>query len=110
MLRAKWSDMSLAVFYGCLMAGTFPDLWNIVRIVLLYKWAGRPVMLASSFCPFCILDSAGKLPELLILQRLSAFVAETGGLASYQYGFRPGISNFVCHQGGDGRCGIHGVG
>lgn len=81
-LCAKRPDVPLAVFNGCLAAGTFPDVWRTARLVLLHKEAEMPMTIASSFRPLCMLNSAGKLLERLILRSLSTFVAETGGLTS----------------------------
>lgn len=47
---------------------------------------------SSSYRPLCMLDSAGKLLERLILHRINDHLDETGQRAETQFGFRSGRS------------------
>ncbi|CAB0044073.1 unnamed protein product, partial [Trichogramma brassicae] len=46
----------------------------------------------SSYRPLCMLDTAGKILERIICDRLEAFTERPGGLSERQYGFRKGRS------------------
>lgn len=59
-------------------------------MVFLYQGSDKLVSSPFSFRPQCMLDSAGKVLEGLVSQRLSEHMDRMGGLASNQYGFRTG--------------------
>lgn len=67
----------------------FPIEWKVAKLVLVRKGM-KPLENPSSFRPICLLDIEGKLYEHLLLERLNAELARTGGLAENQYGFRKG--------------------
>lgn len=79
----------LDVFNRCLTLGEFPARWKRQRLVLLLK-GNKPLDEPSSFRPLCLLDTAGKLLERLLLARLETALEETEGLSDRQYGFRKG--------------------
>ncbi|CAB0029023.1 unnamed protein product [Trichogramma brassicae] len=56
--------------------------------------AARPdiFLRPSSYRPLCMLDTAGKILERIICDRLEAFTERPGGLSERQYGFRKGRS------------------
>ncbi|CAB0032923.1 unnamed protein product [Trichogramma brassicae] len=54
--------------------------------------AGKPPDEPSSYRPLCMLDTAGKILERIICNRLEAFTERPGGLSERQYGFRKGRS------------------
>ena len=60
-------------------------------MVLLRK-GNKPLRVASSYRPICLLDTMGKLLEELILQRLQAHLVGENGLSENQFGFRKGGS------------------
>lgn len=69
--------------------GEFPSQWKIAKLVLLPKGkgsSGEP----TSFRPLSLLDSEGKLYEMLIADRLEKEIERTGGLSDNQFGFRKG--------------------
>lgn len=80
------------VFNACLWEGFFPGSWKVARLALVYKEGGKPLASPSSYRPLCMINSAAKLMERLVLSRLSRAVAANGGLSDSQYGFRPGRS------------------
>lgn len=82
----------LETFNACLREGEFPRRWKTARLALLYKGAGKPVTNPSSYRPLCLLDTAGKMLERLILMRLNQYLDQTGQRAENQYGFRRGRS------------------
>lgn len=57
------------VFDNCLKDAVFPSIWNKAYVVLLPK-PGRPLEDPSSYRPLCMLDTAGKLLEKLLVKRL----------------------------------------
>ncbi|CAB0034884.1 unnamed protein product [Trichogramma brassicae] len=82
---------SLRVYTMCLETGVFPSGWKRQRLVLLPK-PGKPPDEPSSYRPLCMLDTAGKILERIICDRLEAFTERPGGLSERQYGFRKGRS------------------
>ncbi|CAB0032732.1 unnamed protein product [Trichogramma brassicae] len=84
-------DIFLRVYTMCLETGVFPSGWKRQRLVLLPK-PGKPPDEPSSYRPLCMLDTAGKVLERIICDRLEAFTERPGGLSERQYGFRKGRS------------------
>ena len=60
------------------------------RLVLLRK-GNKLLEEASSYSPICLLDTMGKLPEM-ILERLQTLLVGKNGLSENQFGFRKGRS------------------
>jgi len=92
LLASTSPEILLNIYNKCWIEGIFPSRWKIARLVLLYKGAGKPATLASSFRPLSLLNGVGKLFERLVLQRLSAWLDENSPLSNNQYGFRAGRS------------------
>lgn len=82
-------SLFLDVYDTCLKEGIFPRKWKQQRLVLLPK-GKRPPEEPSSYRPLCMLDTAGKILERIIHQRMEAVVDPL--LADNQYGFRKGRS------------------
>ncbi|CAB0029354.1 unnamed protein product [Trichogramma brassicae] len=80
-------DIFLRVYSACLRSGVFPTCWKRQRLVLLPK-PGKPPDEPSSYRPLCMLDTAGKILERIIRDRLEVFTERPGGLSDLQYGFR----------------------
>ncbi|CAB0034430.1 unnamed protein product [Trichogramma brassicae] len=90
-------DIFLRVYTMCLETGVFPSVWKRQRLVLLPK-PGKPPDEPSSYRPLCMLDTAGKILERIICDRLEAFTERPGGLLERQYGFRKGRSTIDAIQ------------
>ncbi|CAB0042386.1 unnamed protein product, partial [Trichogramma brassicae] len=88
---ATHPDIFLQVYTACLRTGVFPACWKRQRLVLLPK-PGKPPEEPSSHRPLCMLDTAGKILERLICDRLEAITESPGGLSDHQYGFQKGRS------------------
>ncbi|CAB0040812.1 unnamed protein product [Trichogramma brassicae] len=84
-------DIFLRVYTMCLETGVFPSGWKRQRLVLLLK-PGKPPDEPSSYRPLCMLDTAGKILERIICDRLEAFTERPGGLSERHYAFRKGRS------------------
>ncbi|CAB0044541.1 unnamed protein product, partial [Trichogramma brassicae] len=84
-------DIFLRVYTTCLETGVFSSSWKRLRLFLLPK-PGKPPDEPSSFRPLCMLDTAGKILERIICDRLKVFTERPGGLSERQYGFRKGRS------------------
>ncbi|CAB0041311.1 unnamed protein product [Trichogramma brassicae] len=84
-------EIFLRVYTTCLETGVFPSSWKRQRLVLIPK-PGKPPDEPSSYRPLCMLDTAGKILERIICDRLEAFTERPGGLSERQYGFRKGRS------------------
>lgn len=82
-------DMFRSVLQNCLDDGVFPDRWKRQRLVLLPK-PGKPPGDPSAYRPICLIDTAGKLLERVILNRLTIYLER--GLSNSQFGFRQGRS------------------
>ncbi|CAH2094186.1 unnamed protein product [Euphydryas editha] len=82
-------ELFLDVYNECLKEGTFPLKWKQQKLVLLPK-GKKPPDDPTSYRPLCMLDTAGKILERIIHQRIEAVVDPL--LASNQYGFRKGRS------------------
>jgi hypothetical protein len=80
-----------SVMQKCLDDGVFPERWKRQRLVLLPK-AGKPPGDPSGYRPLCLLDTAGKVLEKIILNRLLRYTEGVNGLSSNQFGFRKGRS------------------
>ena len=65
--------MFLDMYNTCLKEGTFPDTWKWQRLVLLPKGKKPPDEL-SSYRPLCMLDTAGKIFERIIYNRMEMIV------------------------------------
>lgn len=79
------------VYNACFREGVFPTEWKTANLVLLRK-GNKPLELASSYRPICLLNTAGKLLERLIKRRLEAHLTLNGDLNERQFGFRKGRS------------------
>ena len=77
----------LKMYNKCLKQGIFPKIWKRQRLALISKGKGDP-LLASSYRPLCMLDTAGKVMEKLLKPRLHEAINKVGGLSKNQHGFR----------------------
>ena len=84
-------QLLLDAYNSCLKTGTFPKRWKIQHWVLLSKGKSDPSS-PSAYRPLCMLDTAGKLLEMLLKIRLKVAIHEAGDLSDSQYGFRNGRS------------------
>ncbi|GBO99906.1 Retrovirus-related Pol polyprotein from type-1 retrotransposable element R1 [Eumeta japonica] len=66
-------SLFLEAYNSCLKEGTFPRKWKQQRLVLLPK-GKKPPEEPSSYRPLCMLDTAGKIFERIIHQRIDAVV------------------------------------
>lgn len=79
----------LHMYNRCLQEGYFPDKWKLQRLVLLLK-GKKPPDEPTAYRPLCMLDSAGKVLERIMYERMEV-IAE-GHLSDRQFGFRKGRS------------------
>lgn len=82
-------DLFLDMYNTCLAEGIFPERWKRQRLVLLPK-GNKPPDEPSAYRPLCMLDTAGKILERFIHDRIEAVIGQS--LAENQYGFRKGRS------------------
>lgn len=80
-------EIFLETYNTCLAEGVFPRRWKKQRLVLIPK-GNKPPGEPSSYRPICLLDTAGKVLERIIANRLEEFSEGTRGLSENQYGFR----------------------
>lgn len=64
-------DLFLGIYNACLKEGIFPDCWKGQRLVLLPK-GGKSSDDPSSYRFLCMLDTAGKILERIIYNRIEA--------------------------------------
>ncbi|CAB0030533.1 unnamed protein product, partial [Trichogramma brassicae] len=91
LLKHRHPNIFLQVYTACLRSGIFPSCWKRQRLVLLPK-PGKPAEEPSSYRPLCMLDTAGKILEKIIRDRLEVITESPEGLSDHQYGFRKGRS------------------
>lgn len=98
----------LDMYNACLAEGTFPMRWKRQRLVLLPK-GNKPPSDPSSYRPLCMLDTAGKILERIIHNRIEVAVGHS--LEDNQYGFRKGRStiNAIEHVVGTAKKAISGA-
>uniref|UniRef100_A0A2M4ADW9 Putative waldo-6 aae n=1 Tax=Anopheles triannulatus TaxID=58253 RepID=A0A2M4ADW9_9DIPT len=84
-------DMFRVVLQKLLNEGHFPDRWKRQKLVLVPK-PGKSPGDPSSYRPICLIDTAGKLLEKVIQNRLSRYTEGENGLSERQFGFRRGRS------------------
>lgn len=82
---AENPQMFLDAYNRCLDEGTFPEVWKRQRLVLIPKGNKDPEQ-PSSYRPLCMLDTAGKILERIIYNRIEAAIGHV--LNSKQFGFR----------------------
>ncbi|KAL4085147.1 hypothetical protein QTP88_027439 [Uroleucon formosanum] len=75
------------IFNAMLRLSYFPPLWKISTIILVHK-PGKPKNTTSSYRPFSLLPSLGKLFEKLLLKRLQNISEINKIIPNSQYGFR----------------------
>lgn len=80
-------EIFLEAYNRCLTEGCFPTIWKTARLVLLRK-GDKPLDVASSYRPLCILNYPGKLLEKILDNRLRKFLEDTENLSQTQFGFR----------------------
>ena len=90
--------MFLDMYNTCLKEGTFPDKWKWQRPVHLPK-GKKPPDEPLSYRPLCMLDTAGKVFERIIHNRIEKVVNPL--LAGDQYGFRKALYSRRDQQGGE---------
>nr|CAH7734770.1 unnamed protein product [Callosobruchus chinensis] len=69
----------------------FPREWKVAKIILFLK-SGKSPGSPSAYRPICLLDTVGKLYELLLRERLEQELQNGEGFSESQYGFRKGRS------------------
>lgn len=84
-------EVFISVYNNCLQNGIFPKQWKKQRLVLIPK-GNKPPEEPSSYRPLCMLDTAGKVFERIICNRLETYTEGNEGLSDSQYGFRKGKS------------------
>lgn len=81
------------VFNESLATGIFPGAWKEARLVLLHKGGDKDPRDPSSYRPISVINTAAKMMERLILNRLDEHLDTTAnGRNANQYGFRRGRS------------------
>lgn len=92
-----------AAYNGCLRKGKFPKIWKMAKVVLIPKHTRNGNLTLPSFRPICLLDTPGKLLEILVKERLEEELERNGAMSERQFGFRKGLStihaaNFVMEK------------
>lgn len=76
--------------YGrCIECGNFPSIWKSASLVLLAK-PKKTVDSPNTYRPICLIDTAGKLLEIIIKNRLQKEIVENDMIQQNQYGFVKG--------------------
>jgi len=83
----KFPDVFVKCYNKCLNTGTFPARLGQARPPL-YKGKGKALDQPSSYRLLSLLDGAGKVFEMVLLNRLEPHIARVGALSESQHGFR----------------------
>lgn len=83
-------DNLLKLLNGCLDFGIFPNIWKLALISLIPKI--KDPELPSHYRPISLLATMGKVLELLVTNRISTYLENTGFFNEAQAGFRRGKS------------------
>ncbi|XP_018792198.1 PREDICTED: uncharacterized protein LOC108970924, partial [Bactrocera latifrons] len=89
LIALEHPHLLLSMYSACLNEGIFPEIWKRQHLTLISKGKGDPGT-SSAYRPLCMLDTAGKLLEILLKPRIIAAINDAGGLSERQHGFRPG--------------------
>ena len=81
-------EILLNLYNTCLVAGVFSKDWKTARLILIDKGKGGDLDSPSSYRPLSLLNTLGKLFEMLLRPRIQQAVRDAGGLNDRQYGFR----------------------
>ena len=84
----------LLLFQRSLNTSTFPSLWQMARVMPIFKKGDR--YLPSNYRPIALLSTVGKLFERLIHKHVHNFVVEHNLLYKLQSGFLP--NNYTVYQ------------
>ena len=82
----------LEMYNACLLEGVFSKEWKTARLILIDKGKGGDPDSPSTYRPLSLLNTMGKLFEMLLRPRIQHAVQAAGGLNNRQHGFRRGRS------------------
>ncbi|MBJ4418722.1 hypothetical protein JGE20_25235, partial [Salmonella enterica subsp. enterica serovar Typhimurium] len=88
----------LNLYNTCLLEGVFSKDWKTARLLLIDKGKGGEPDSPSSYRPLSLLNTLGKLFEILLRTRIQQAVQDAGGLSDRQFGFRKGRSTIGAIQ------------
>lgn len=94
--------INLDVFNELLEEAAFLMEWKLAKLILIRK-PGKTENTPSSFRPFALLNTLGKLYEIIFDSRVKSYLDENGKLFHKQIGFRAGGSptmdiDNICQQ------------
>ena len=89
---AQRPEIFLTLYNACLLEGSFPKEWKTARLILIRKKKDGYPDSPSSYRPLSLLNTLGKLFELLLRPRIQEAIQAAGGLSDRQHGFRKGRS------------------
>jgi hypothetical protein len=81
-------SLLVSLFNAALLAQYFPPVWKQARVISILK-PGKNPSLPSSYRPISLLDTIGKLFDMILLSRILIEVSSCGLLRDEQFGFRP---------------------
>ncbi|KAG8175562.1 hypothetical protein JTE90_018855 [Oedothorax gibbosus] len=87
LLYSRIPDLFLGLFNSLLRFSSCPGVWKFA-IVIFFGKRGKPVELAQSYRPVCLLQSLSKVLEKIINNRLIFYLERNSAIHNRQYGFR----------------------
>ena len=90
LLTCERREVLMNIYNDIMGTATFPPSWKTARLVLIEK--PKKMNEITSYRPICLLDSAGKILEMIVKDRLEEELVLRGGLSARQFGFRRGYS------------------
>lgn len=86
MLIKRWPRILQKLANDILRRGKFPDIWKEANLVLIPKPGNKTG--PTAFRPICLLNTAAKAIERIIVNRLNKEIEHKEALSETQYGFR----------------------
>ena len=90
LLACERPEVLPVVFNNIVRTANIPKAWKSARLVLVEK--PKKADEETTYRPICLLDSAAKVLEMILKERLEKEIELKGGLNVRQYGFRKGLS------------------
>lgn len=87
----KHKDVFLEIANHIIDKGTYPTEWKTAKLILVEK-PRKTASDAPTYRPICLLDTAGKIVEAMLVRRINQELENLSGLSEKQFGFRKGRS------------------
>ena len=77
------------IYNGCLRKGIFPQRWKKALLIPITRPGKTESEEAAKFRPINLLDTGGKVLEMILINRINYYVYSRRHMNENQFGFRP---------------------